>query len=119
MKHFEDNLYYDIVGKHLQRFILRKWTTQKRAAKILGVAPARISEYISGERVPGSKIILTLTNLGFDQIYFDKWFGVSELHPETLTKKEMMETIANQNYMLTEQNKLINFLSKQLDKKQW
>ena len=108
--------YYEIVGRHIQSFILKKWKSQKKAALILDVPAPRISEYITGERTPPPKVMLALNKYGFDPLPFEKWLGVKDLEPDILTKKELLKMIAEQRVFIEEQSRLIRFLSDRLDR---
>lgn len=110
----KNNIYYETLGIHLERFIVRKWNTKTRAGKILDVSANRISEMISGARPPNNGVILKLARFGFDIIHYERWLGIDNIQPDNLTKKEVIDLLADAKLLIRQQAEVIKILKDQL-----
>lgn len=106
--------YYELLGQHIQKFILDKWQTQKKAASMLGITANRVTEMINGSRPASQKTILKLQRYGFDVIHFERWYGIRDINPENLDKQEIIGLLADYKLLVRQQSEMINFLSNKI-----
>lgn len=62
---FDSNLNIGI-GERIRLFARKKYNTSKKLAEAMDISPQQLQQYISGNREPGSKILLKLLQLGCD-----------------------------------------------------
>jgi len=104
------------LGKELRFFIVRKWKTQSRAAKILDVKANALSMILNGHRAPTADFVSKMISFGFDEKHFKKFFDTEDINPEVLTKQELIDLIKHQKYLLERQQEVIEFLMKKKNK---
>ena len=109
----EEN-YYKVLGRPIQEFLINRWSTQTKAAKVLRVSRGQISNMISGKRPPSKRIMLTLEQYGFDKIHFERWFKVEDIAPDNLTKKDYIMIIADQRIVIESLREVIRIYQKKL-----
>lgn len=105
-----------MLGDEIKYYCVKKWGSQKKAAKILEVSPNVLSLVINNHRKPTAELITKLTAHGFDEDHFKKYFLDEKDNLDALTKKEVIELVRQQKNLLDQQKELINFLSKRIDK---
>ena len=54
------------IGQRIRVFAKRKYTTLKNLADAMNISPQQLQQYISGNREPGSKILIRFMKLGCD-----------------------------------------------------
>lgn len=54
------------IGERIRTFAKRKYNTLTRLANAMEITPQQLHQYTSGNREPGSKILIKLLNLGCD-----------------------------------------------------
>jgi transcriptional regulator with XRE-family HTH domain len=63
---FDDQQLKKGIGERIRIFAKRKYNTLKNLAKAMDISPQQLQQYISGNREPGSKILIKLLRLGCD-----------------------------------------------------
>jgi transcriptional regulator with XRE-family HTH domain len=54
------------IGQRIRIFAKRKYTTLKNLAEAMDISPQQLQQYISGNREPGSRILIKFMKLGCD-----------------------------------------------------
>ncbi len=54
------------IGERIRIFAKRKYNTLKNLAEAMGISPQQLQQYISGNREPGSRILIKFLRLGCD-----------------------------------------------------
>ncbi len=63
---FDENKLKDGIGARIRIFAKRKYTTLKALAQAMEISPQQLQQYISGNREPGSRILIKFLRLGCD-----------------------------------------------------
>lgn len=104
--------YAIILGREIRYFCTRKYGSQQRAGKILGIKPNVLSMVVNCHRAPTAEFMQKFINVGFNEDHFNNYFNIAEPDPEILTKKEMVELIRHQKDLLDRQREVIQILMK-------
>ncbi len=54
------------IGERIRIFAKKKYSTLKNLASAMGISPQQLQQYISGNREPGSRILIRFLRLGCD-----------------------------------------------------
>ncbi len=76
------------LGEKIREFGIQKYGTLKEFAAALDMTPENLSQFLSGRRNPGNKLIKRLTDAGFDY-YFH---AVAETYNKTTDQSHNTET---------------------------
>ncbi len=63
---FDENMLKDGIGERIRIFAKRKYDTLKSLAEAMEISPQQLQQYISGNREPGSRILIKFLKLGCD-----------------------------------------------------
>ncbi|MEN8192211.1 MAG: helix-turn-helix transcriptional regulator [Bacteroidota bacterium] len=63
---FNEDKLKDGIGERIRIFAKRKYNTLKALADAMDISPQQLQQYISGNREPGSKILIKFMRLGCD-----------------------------------------------------
>jgi len=63
---FDENVLKDGIGERIRIFAKRKYDTLKALAEAMEISPQQLQQYISGNREPGSRILIKFLKLGCD-----------------------------------------------------
>lgn len=63
---FDDKKLQEGIGERIRLFAKRKYGTLKKLAEEMQISPQQLQQYISGNREPGSRILVRLLKLGCD-----------------------------------------------------
>lgn len=101
------------LGTELKIFCNRKYGSQKRASKILDINQKVLSMVINCNRAPNAEFVNKFTRAGFDEVYFNEYFSISDPDPDLLTKKEQADLIRQLFEVIKNKNDVIDILMKQ------
>lgn len=60
---------YVEAGKRLKEELLKIYASVGEASAALGMSPQSLSQYLSGKRMPGNKVLKRIKELGIDTVY--------------------------------------------------
>ncbi|MBN1301075.1 MAG: helix-turn-helix transcriptional regulator [Melioribacteraceae bacterium] len=63
---FDENQLKKGIGNRIRIFAKRKYSTLKKLAEAMDISPQQLQQYISGNREPGSRILIKFMRLGCD-----------------------------------------------------
>ncbi len=63
---FDDTKLKGAIGQRIRIFAKRKYSTLKALAEAMEISPQQLQQYISGNREPGSRILIRFMKLGCD-----------------------------------------------------
>lgn len=109
--------FYQEVGIELKRFIKKEFKSQKRAAMMFGISESLLSKYIKGNPEPPARFVTALTDrYGFPKEPFIKYYSLTEVAPETLTKDEMIRVVYEYQLLLKRRDEYQNKIEESFNK---
>lgn len=105
------------LAEKIREFIINKWKNLKRGSEILQTSNTALSMILNGKRQPTKQLILKLIHSGFDEENFNKYYmSRDEPNLDNLSKREILELVNQQRFLIYQYQDMVRMLNLQLDK---